>query len=136
MKSILISLAGALTILSLAASAQSGSSDQSKPAVKIGKDNPTGLPVEGKSSFTSNQAKARMEARGYNILSNPIEDGKGIWYAEGMKNGSQGKSVQVMLDYQGNVFESGEYQGHPSSAPGVDPILPNPVKKSPPNSGR
>ena len=134
MKTIAVLLSGAFILFSGAAGAQTATAGAeqapTKPAVKIGKDNPAPKPIAGKSSFTSAQAKTRMEGRGYDIVSNPIEDEKGIWYAEGKKSG--GQTVQVMLDYQGNVFESGEYKGHPSSAPGVDPTLPNPVTKAPP----
>ena len=128
MKAVIVLLCGGLVVLSGGASAQT--SANSKPAVKIGVDTPVTKPVGGKSSFTSRQARTRMETRGYDVLSNPIKDDKGIWYAEGKK--ADGQSVQVMLDYQGNVFESGEYKGHPSSAPGINPTLPNPVKKGPP----
>ena len=86
-------------------------------------------PMDGRTHLTASRALARMESRGYNIDSNPIKDDQGIWYAEGIKD--NGRIVQVMVDYQGNVFESGEYSGHQSSAPGLEPTLPNPIRKAP-----
>jgi hypothetical protein len=97
-----------------------------KPAIKTDKDQPPALPVPGKTSFTSDQARSLMMKRGYNLTSNPLKDDKGIWYAEGQKD--DGKTVMVMMDYQGNVFEGNEYSGHPSSAPGVEPVNDPPVK--------
>jgi len=97
-----------------------------KPAIKTDKDMPPALPVPGKTSFTSDEAKARMIARGYNVTSNPLKGDNGIWYAEGQRDGQ--KSVMVMMDYQGNIYEGQDYNGHPSSAPGVTTDTPPPVK--------
>ena len=58
-----------------------------------------------------------MEQRGYALSSIPIKDDQGIWYAEGHLNNQP--SVQVMVDHQGNVFESTGYTGHPNSALGT-----------------
>jgi hypothetical protein len=96
-----------------------------KPAITIGQKPPK-LPVPGKTSFTADQARARMIKRGYNLTSNPLKDDQGIWYAEGQKD--DGKTVMVMMDYQGNVYEGTEYSGHPSSAPGLEPVQKEPVK--------
>ncbi len=98
-----------------------------KPAIKTDEDKPPALPVPGRTSFTADQARERMMKRGYTLTSNPLKDDKGIWYAEGQK-GDRGKTVMVMMDYQGNVFEGTEYSGHPSSAPGAEPVNNPPVK--------
>ena len=95
-----------------------------KPALHIDKA-PPAMPVPGKTSFTADQAQARMIKRGYNVTSIPLKDDQGIWYAEGQRD--NGKTVMVMMDYQGNVYEGAEYSGHPSSAPGVEPVQGGPV---------
>jgi hypothetical protein len=102
-----------------------------KPAIKTSKDAPVAQPVPGKTSFTADQAAEHMAKRGYNLTSNPLKGDNGIWYAEGAKD--NGKTVMVMMDYQGNVFEGEAYAGHPSSAPGVEPTNPPPVKPVPPS---
>ena len=97
-----------------------------KPAVKTDKSSEPAMPVPGKTSFTADQARDHMAKHGYNLTSNPLKDDNGIWYAQGQKD--NGKSVMVMMDYQGNVFEGNDYEGHPSSAPGVEPTNNPPVK--------
>jgi hypothetical protein len=96
-----------------------------KPALRTDKTPTPPMPVQGRSSFTADQAKERMMKRGYNVTSNPLEDDKGIWYAEGEHDG---KTVMVMMDYQGNVYEGSAYSGHPSSAPGMEPTNETPPK--------
>jgi len=96
-----------------------------KPAIKSSKTEPA-MPVPGKTSFTADQAREHMVKRGYNIVSSPLKDDNGIWYAQGQKD--NGRTVMVMMDYQGNVYEGEAYAGHPSSAPGVEPTNAPPVK--------
>lgn len=96
-----------------------------KPAIKSSKTEPA-MPVPGKTSFTADQAREHMVKRGYNIVSSPLKDDNGIWYAQGQKD--NGRTVMVMMDYQGNVYEGEAYGGHPSSAPGVEPTNAPPVK--------
>ena len=96
-----------------------------KPAIKSSKTEPA-MPVPGKTSFTAEQAREHMVKRGYNIVSSPLKDDNGIWYAQGQKD--NGQTVMVMMDYQGNVYEGQAYGGHPSSAPGVEPTNTPPVK--------
>ena len=100
-----------------------------KPAIKTSKDAPPAMPVPGKTSFTADQARDHMAKRGYNLTSNPLKDDNGIWYAQGQRD--SGKSVMVMMDYQGNVYEGTTYEGHPSSAPGVEPTNNSPVTPVP-----
>jgi hypothetical protein len=97
-----------------------------KPAIKSDTHMPPAMPVPGKTSFTADQARDHMVKRGYNLTSNPLKGDNGIWYAEGARD--NGKSVMVMMDYQGNVYEGSDYGGHPSSAPGVEPTNIMPVK--------
>src|SRR5471032_759481 len=78
-----------------------------KPAIKTSKDAPPAMPVPGKTSFTADQARDHMAKRGYDLTSNPLKDDNGIWYAEGHRD--NGKSVMVMMDYQGNVYEGSDY---------------------------
>ncbi len=103
-----------------------------KPAVKTDKSAEPAMPVPGKTSFTADQARERMMNRGYNVISNPLKGDNGIWYAQGQKDG--GASVMVMMDYQGNIYEGTAYGGHPSSAPGVEPVDNQPVKPEPPKA--
>lgn len=62
--------------------------------------NMTAAPVEGANSFTQDQAKSRIEKAGFSDVKNLMKDDKGIWMAAGMKDG---KTVNIALDYQGNV---------------------------------
>jgi hypothetical protein len=125
MKIAIIALAAGL--IALPAIAQDGSlAPGPKPAIKTSKDAPPAMPVPGKTSFTADQARDHMVKRGYNLTSNPLKDDNGIWYAQGQKD--NGKSVMVMMDYQGNVYEGSDYEGHPSSAPGVEPTNNPPLK--------
>ena len=70
------------------------------PAVKTTEGNNPGAPAAGANSFTEGQAKARIEARGYANVSELAKDHEGLWRGKAMKDG---KSVNVTLDYQGNV---------------------------------
>ena len=72
----------------------------SNPAVKTTEGNNPGAPVAGANSFTEGQAKARIESRGFANVSGLAKDSNGLWRGQAMQNG---KSVNVTLDYQGNV---------------------------------
>jgi len=61
----------------------------------------TGSPRQGANSFTEGQAKSRIESRGYTSVSALAKDDGGIWRGKAMKDG---KSVEVSLDFEGNVF--------------------------------
>ena len=86
-------------------------------------------PVSGRTTLTSDQARGLMEKRGYNVTSTPIKDDQGIWYAEGRL--TPDLPVQVMVDREGNVFESAEFFGHPNSAPDTPRSPPNPIRPAP-----
>jgi hypothetical protein len=63
------------------------------------KRNP-GAPVAGANSFTEGQAKSRIESHGYGNVNDLKKDDSGVWRGKAMKDG---KSVDVSLDFQGNV---------------------------------
>jgi len=68
-------------------------------------------PVAGRNSFTEGEAKSRIEKMGFSKVTNLKKDENGVWRGRAMK---EGKAVDVSLDYQGNVIQSG---GQGSTAP-------------------
>ena len=64
----------------------------------------TNAPVAGRNSFTEGEAKSRIEKMGFSNISNLKKDDNGVWRGRGMKDG---KTVDVSLDYQGNVIQAG-----------------------------
>ena len=77
--------------------AQSGPNN---PAVNTTGANNANNPVAGANSFTEGQAKSRIETGGYSNVTALKKDDQGVWRAKAMKDG---KSVDVSLDFQGNV---------------------------------
>jgi hypothetical protein len=69
-------------------------------AVKSPNTQQTSGPVAGANSFTEGQAKSRIQDKGYTSVSELKKDDNGVWRGKAMKDG---KSVDVSLDYQGNV---------------------------------
>ncbi len=65
-----------------------------------------GAPIKGANSFTENQAKDRAVAQGLTNVGALKKDDDGIWRGPAMQDG---KSVQVAVDFKGNVV--------PQSAP-------------------
>jgi hypothetical protein len=59
-----------------------------------------GAPFEGANSFTEGQAQDRILAAGYTSVSTLVQDDVGIWRGTASM---QGKSVNVAVDYKGNV---------------------------------
>ena len=59
-----------------------------------------GAPLKGANSFTEGQAKDRVIAAGFTIVSSLVKDGDGVWRGSAMKDG---KSVKVAVDFKGNV---------------------------------
>lgn len=57
-------------------------------------------PVVGANSFTEGQAKSRIQAAGYTNVSELRKDDQGVWRGKAAKGG---KTVDVSLDFQGNV---------------------------------
>lgn len=72
----------------------------STPAISNMDSNNPGAPAAGANSFTEGQAKSHIEGAGYSNVTGLAKDGDGVWRGKGMKSG---KSVNVGLDYQGNV---------------------------------
>lgn len=83
-----------------AAPVVSGSGSATNNAVNTAPANNSGAPVPGANSFTEGQARERIQDKGYTQITNLTLDSKGIWRGKGMKNG---QSVDVSMDYQGNV---------------------------------
>jgi hypothetical protein len=63
----------------------------------------TTAPVAGRNSFTQGEAKSRIEKMGFSNVSSLNKDDQGVWRGRAMKDG---KTVDVSLDYQGNVFQA------------------------------
>ena len=57
-------------------------------------------PAKGANSFTKRQAASRIAKKGYTHVTGLAKDADGVWRGTGMKGG---QSVQVWLDYKGNV---------------------------------
>jgi hypothetical protein len=69
-------------------------------AINSKSENNPGAPVAGANSFTEGQAKSRIESKGYTNLSGLKKDDKGVWRGTATM---AGKSVDVSLDFEGNV---------------------------------
>ena len=70
------------------------------PAVKTNDSNNSDMPVKGANSFTQSEAKSRIEKQGFTRVSALQKDQAGVWRGTAVKDG---KSMQVSVDYQGNV---------------------------------
>ena len=75
--------------------------DAHTPAVNT-PNSPTNpaAPVAGANSFTEGQAKSRIQEKGFKNVSALKKDDAGVWRGKADQNG---KSVNVSVDYQGNV---------------------------------
>ena len=58
--------------------------------------------LPGAASLNENEARARIEAKGYLNVSGLVQDRRGIWRGEAAMN--DGRSVDVVLDLEGNVY--------------------------------
>jgi opacity protein-like surface antigen len=65
------------------------------------KDTKDANPVTGANSFTEGQAKSRIESDGFSNVTDLRKDDNGIWRGKAQKGG---KSVNVSLDFKGNVL--------------------------------
>ena len=63
-------------------------------------DKQVDTPVRGRNSFTEGEAKSRIEKAGFADVSGLKKDDDGVWRGTATK---EGRSVDVSLDYQGNV---------------------------------
>jgi hypothetical protein len=77
------------------------SRDSNEAVISTNADQPT--PAAGANSFTEDQARSRLEARGYSVMSGLEKDDSGIWRGKGQKNGG---FADVWVDYKGNVGET------------------------------
>ena len=99
MKKTIIAVA-LFSAFSMHAFAQTADPNGETPAVATSDLKNATAPVEGENSFTESQAKDRIAEAGYTDVGALKLDDKGVWRGTAMKGG---KSVQVGLDYQGNV---------------------------------
>ena len=91
----------AALLVSPAVLAQPANPKGNTPAVNTPNSPPNpGAPVAGANSFTEGQAKSRIEPTGYTNVSGLRKDDQGGWRGMAMKDG---RSVNVSLDFQGNV---------------------------------
>ena len=74
--------------------------DPSTPAISNTDRNNPGAPAAGANSFTEGQAKSRLEGAGYTNVTALAKDKDGVWRGKGSKGG---KTMDVSLDYQGNI---------------------------------
>lgn len=74
------------------------------PAVSTGHADAktSAAPVAGKNSFTKSQTAKRLRDHGYSHVKGLTKDDQGIWHGTAMKSGA---SVNVTLDFQGNISE-------------------------------
>jgi hypothetical protein len=99
-----IIIGAVLALIAGSASAQTqnppAQTGPNNPAVNTTGANAPGAPVAGANSFTEGQAKSRIESSGYGNVTNLKKDDNGVWRGKAQKDG---KSVDVSLDFQGNV---------------------------------
>jgi uncharacterized caspase-like protein len=102
MKKLLLAAAfvGASTLGAFAQTSTAPATDGDTPAIATPDDKNATAPVEGANSFTEEQAKERIVEAGYADVTGLTLDDKGVWRGTAMKDG---KSVNVALDYQGNI---------------------------------
>jgi hypothetical protein len=72
----------------------------STPAIANPNTNNPGAPAAGSNSFTEAQAKSQIEKAGFSSVSGLVKDKDGLWRGTASKGGT---TVDVALDYQGNV---------------------------------
>ena len=71
-------------------------------------------PVAGANSFTEGEAKSRIERMGFASVADLKKDDNGVWRGRAMKDG---KTVDVSLDYQGNVIQGQGTTGSSTPVP-------------------
>jgi putative membrane protein len=64
-----------------------------------------GAPLKGSNSFTEAQARDRIIAQGMDNVTGLAKDGDGIWRGTAQQ---AGKSVEVAVDYKGNVVTANQ----------------------------
>jgi hypothetical protein len=101
MRLFVLSAAACTLSASLAfAQAEPAQSGPANPAVKSMHENNSSTPVAGANSFTHDQAKSAIEAKGYTHVAKLKKDANGVWRGTASKDGQSGP---ISIDYQGNV---------------------------------
>jgi hypothetical protein len=98
-----IFMVAAIAAIAFPAAAQQrpANRDANTPAVNTPNSPPNpGAPVAGANSFTESQAKSRLETNGFSNVSGLRKDDNGVWRGKANKGG---RSVDVSVDFQGNV---------------------------------
>jgi opacity protein-like surface antigen len=88
------------TAAALAQTTQPSSSTAPPAVATAGANNTTAAPVAGANSFTMTQAQKRIEDQGYTQVTGLAKDDNSVWRGHAMRGG---KSLNVALDYQGNI---------------------------------
>jgi len=88
------------TAMAQTAAPQADHNAPTNAAVKHSSVKKTQHPASGANSFTEAQAKKRIAKAGYTNISDLKKDDSGLWKGSATKGG---KSVDVALDYKGNV---------------------------------
>jgi len=60
-------------------------------------------PVVGRNSFTERETKSRIEKMRFSNVTNLKKDDNGVWRGRAVKDG---KTVDISVDYQGNVVQA------------------------------
>lgn len=97
---VMMAIALVLSVGSAGAQNPPANDGPNNKAVNGSSENNPGAPVAGANSFTESQAQSRIAARGYTNVSGLKKDDTGVWRGTAMRNG---KSVDVSLDFEGNV---------------------------------
>jgi opacity protein-like surface antigen len=102
MKKLLLGIAAATAMAtSVQAQQQPANPNPNTPAIVTpNSPNNSTAPAEGANSFTEGQAKSRLESNGFSGVSGLAKDGQGVWRGKAMR---AGQSVDVSVDYQGNI---------------------------------
>lgn len=93
--------AAAILIAVPAMAGQPAKDEPGNAAVNTTETPQPAAPVKGANSFTEGQAAERIKEKGFTDVVGLKKDDDGIWRG---KAKSDGKDVDVSLDFQGNVF--------------------------------
>ena len=115
-----VALAAALIAAAPAAAAQTppsgGPEAKGNAPLKRAHTVEDGAAKRGRTSFTQGQAKKHIEKSGYSDVSALAKGKDGVWRGTAMKGGA---SVNVGLDFKGNVVEGGPAGGGATSSGAV-----------------
>ena len=95
-----LALATAALIIASGTAAVAQQAGSHNPAVKDSAPHAMSMPAKGANSFTKDQATKRLAKAGYTGITALTKDTNGVWMGTAMKGG---KSVNVGLDYKGNI---------------------------------